>query len=61
MTNRRINHADVVLQLMRNETLARGNPTVNLAKNVPTLPPLMLSCYVFDAKKLGITVNGGES
>lgn len=61
LTNRRINHADVVLQLMRNETLARGNPTVNLAKNVPTLPPLMLSCYVFDAKKLGITVNGGES
>lgn len=57
MTNRKINHGEVLLQLMKADVLDRSHKHYNLSEDVPTLAPMRLSCYVFNTDKLGIKID----
>lgn len=61
MTNRHINHSEVLVELMRKGVLDRGHTHYNLATGVPGLPPLNVSCYTFDSSKLGIKIDEPRS
>lgn len=56
MTNRKINHGEVLTQLMRSELMDRTPQATNVSRGMPGAPPTVVPCYVLDAKKLGIKV-----
>jgi len=60
MTNRKINHGDVLTQLMRTEVMDRVPQSINVSKGMNGAPPTVVPCYTFDTNKLGIKIEMPE-